>query len=80
MVPLHAGYPTGGVPGEREGQENKGNKHTRQKCSMAPKNIQMAAMDSPLFEYLVHYFLLKFHLVEETFVAQKKYAYYQSWT
>ena len=40
--------------------------------AMAPKNIQMAAMDSPLFDYIV------LHLVEEFFVAQKKCAYYQS--
>ena len=30
---MYAGDPTGGVPGLQEkGKENKGNKHTRQKC------------------------------------------------
>ena len=47
---------------------------------MAPKNIQMAAMDSHLFGYAVSYILLKMHLVEETVVANKKCAYYQSGT
>ena len=50
---------------------------TGRNVSMAPKNIQMAAIDSPLFNYALFYFLLKLHLVEETFVAQKKCAYYQ---
>ena len=33
--------------------------------SMAPKNIQMAAMDSPLFDYVGFHFLLKLHLVKK---------------
>ena len=48
--------------------------------SMAPKNIQMSAMDSPWFHYALFYFLLNWHLIEETFLAQKKCAYYQSGT
>ena len=39
--------------------------------SIAPKNIQMAAIDSILCDYDVFYFLLKLHLVEETFVARR---------
>ena len=42
--------------------------------SMAQKYIQMAAMDSPLFEYVVFYFLLKLHLIEETFLFPRRSA------
>ena len=64
---MYAGDPTGGVPGKGEGEH--GNKHTKQKCFHGSKKIQMAAMDSPLFDYVVFYLL---HLIEDTFVAQKK--------
>ena len=36
---------------------------------MATINIQMAAIDSPVSEHAVHYFLLKFDITEETFDA-----------
>ena len=64
----------------RRGRRTRARNIPGRNFSMAPKNIQMAAMDSPLFGYVVFYFLLKLHLVEETFVAQKKCAYYQSGT
>ena len=38
------------------------------------------AMDSPLFDYVVVYFLLKLHLAEEICVALNKCTYYQSGT
>ena len=66
-------------PSKRERRTRATNMPGRN-VSMAPKNIQMAAMYSPLFNYALFYFLLKLHLVEETFVGQKKYAYYQSET
>ena len=43
-------------------------------------NVRMASMDSPLFDYVVFYFLLKLHRLEETFVAHKKCEYDQSGT
>ena len=64
----------------RRGRRTRARNIPGRNFSMAPKNIQMAAMDSPLFGYVVFYFLLELHLVEETFVAQKKCAYYQSGT
>ena len=55
---MYAGDPTGGVPElQQKGKENKGNKPGRN-FSMAPRNIQMAAMDSPVFECVLFYFLL----------------------
>ena len=46
---MHAGDPTGGVQDLPEkGKENKGNKDT----------IQMGAVDSPVLDYVVFYFLL----------------------
>ena len=55
---MYAGDPTGGVPGLQEkGKENKCNKHTMQKCFHGSKKYTNAAMDSPLFDYVV-YFLL----------------------
>ena len=62
------------VESQEKGKEKNGKKHTSQKFSMAPKNIQMVTMDSPLFDYVLFYFLLKLHLVEENCVAQKKCA------
>ena len=57
---MYAGEPTDGVPGLQEkGKENKGNKHIMQTCFHGSKKIlQMAAMDSPLFDYFVCFFLL----------------------
>ena len=68
------------VESQGKGKENKGNKHAKQKCFHGSKNIQMAAMDGPLFNHALFYFLLNLHVVEETFFAQKKCAYYQSGT
>ena len=47
--------------------------------SMATKKIQMAAMDSPVSNYVFD-FWLKWYLIEETSVAKKKYADYQGGT
>jgi hypothetical protein len=63
------------VESQENGKEIKGNKHTRPKCFHGSKNVQMAAMDSPWFKYVLFNFLLKLHLLEETFVAQKKCVY-----
>ena len=65
---MHAGDPTGGVPGEGEGEQGQ-ETYQAEVFPWLTKNIQMAAMDSPLFDYVVFYFLLKLHLVEQTFVA-----------
>ena len=40
--------------------------------SMAPINIQMAAMENLVFVYFVFYLLLKCDLIEETLVAHRK--------
>ena len=60
------------VESQEKGKDNKDNKLPRRNVSMAPKKIQMAAVDSSLCEYVVFYFLLNIYLFEETFVAQKK--------
>ena len=44
------------VESQEKGWENKGNKHTMQKCLHGSKNIQMAAMDSQLSDCVVFLF------------------------
>ena len=39
------------VESQEKGKENKGKQHTRQNFFHGSKNIQMTAMDSPLFGY-----------------------------
>ena len=57
---------------QEKGKENMATNIPGRNVSMAKKKIQTAAMDSPLFDYVVFYLLLKLHLIEDTFVAQKK--------
>ena len=64
----------------RRGKRTRAKHIPCRNVSMTPRNIQMAAMDSPVFDYVVFYFLLKLHLIEETLVSQKKFAHYQSGT
>ena len=64
----------------RRGRRTRARNIPGRNFSMAPRNIQMAAIDSPLFGFVGFNFLLKLHLVEETFVAQKKCTYYQNGT
>ena len=64
-------------PKRREGKEGQ-QTYQAEMFPWLQKNIQITAMDSPLFDYVVFYFLLKLHLIEETFVAQKKCAHYKS--
>ena len=52
MVPKYAGDPTGGVSGE--GERVQGQNTPGRNGSMAPKNVQMSAMDSPLFKYILY--------------------------
>ena len=40
--------------------------------SMAPINIQMAAMENFVFVYFVFYLVLKRDIIEETLVAHRK--------
>ena len=42
----------------RRGRRTRATNIPGRNISMAPRNIQMAAMDSPLFDYVVLYFLL----------------------
>ena len=42
---MHAGDPTGGVP--REGEGEQGQQSYQAEMFLAPKNIQITAMDSP---------------------------------
>ena len=65
---MHAGLPTAVVhwwiPRIR-GRRTRATNVPGRNVSMAPKKIQRAAMDSPLFDYVVFHFLLKLHLVKE---------------
>ena len=74
---MHAGDPTDGVRGAGEGEQGQ-ETYPAEMFPWLQKNIQMAAIYSPLFDYVVLNFLLKLQLVEENFVGQKKCAYYQS--
>ena len=42
----------------RRGRRTRATNIPGRNVSMAPRNIQMAAMDSPVFDYVVFYFLL----------------------
>ena len=66
-------------PGSR-GRRTRAETYPAEMFPWLQKNIQMAAIYSPLFDYVVLNFLLKLQLVEVNFVGQKKCAYYQSWT
>ena len=73
---MHAGDPTGGVPGEVEGEQ----RHQTYQAKMFSWLQKIYKWQSwiHLFDYVAFKFLPKWHIVEETFVAQKKCAYYQS--
>ena len=59
MAPIYARDPTSGVSGLQEkGRITRATNIPGRNVSMAPRNIQMAAMDSPVFDYVVFYFLL----------------------
>ena len=67
---MHAGDPTGGVPGEGEGEQGQ-ETYQAELFPWLQKILKMAAMNSHLFGYVVFYFLLKLHLVDTTFIAQR---------
>ena len=64
---------------KEKGNKNKCIRHTSRNFFHGYIKIQMAAMDSPVSNY-VFGFWLKWYLIEETSVGKKKYADYQSGT
>ena len=48
----------------RKGRRTRATNILGRNISMAPKNIQIAAMDSLLFDYVEFNFLLKLHIID----------------
>ena len=54
---MYAGDPTGGVVGlQKKGKKNRATNISGRYVSMATRNVKRAAIDSPVFEYVVCYF------------------------